>query len=134
MKYTIISASARLNIGVLVLNKGQAHPRRHNLKALGKDRFEIVSPVEFKVGEVIGYEGDLPKALATVMIDEAAAKKEAAKKEKAEAAKKAKVLEALEAEIKALEDDLSNAKDMDVSLEIEAKLDAKVAEYEAAKG
>ena len=134
MKYTITSVPVRLHSGVLELTKDQAHARRHNLKSLGKNRFEIVNPVEFKVGEVIGYEGDIPKALATVMIDEAAAKKEAAKKEKAEAAEKAKVLETLESEIKALEDELSKAKDMEASLEIEALLDAKVAEYEAAKG
>jgi len=139
-KFTIIQ-TATLHTGTLELSAAQHKGREHALKRVGKDRYEIISPVQFKVGEVISYEGDLPKALANVMIDEAAAKKEATKKEKAQrakaevaAAEKAHLLETLESEIKALGDELSQADGMEASLEIEARLDAKVAEFEAAKG
>lgn len=67
-KYTVI-ARLQLMAGVLTLSDEQSAPRSHALKPLGKNRFEIINPVEFKAGEEIGYEGDLPKALADKMID-----------------------------------------------------------------
>jgi len=67
-KYIII-ARLQLVAGVLTLTDDQSAPRAHNLKPLGKNRFEIINPVEFKAREEIGYEGDLPKALADLMID-----------------------------------------------------------------
>lgn len=94
-KYTVTAASARFHQGVLELTKEQAASRLHNLKAKGKGCYEIVNPVEFKRGEVIGYDGALPKALGDLMETEAKqltkkekAKQEAEAKAKAEAAKK----------------------------------------------
>ena len=144
MKFNVI-APARLSTGVLVLTKDQSSPRMHNLKAVGKDRFEIVKPVEFKAGEVIGYEGELPKSLATVMVDESGIKKEPTKKAKAEAAAKARTgadakanfearFTALEAEIKTLQGDLSKALNAEAAAEIEAKILAKAAELDALIG
>jgi len=72
MKYEIVNQAARIPAGVLVLTKHQAVPRAHNLKALGKDRYEVVNPVEFKIGETIGYEGDLPKGMANELLSEKA--------------------------------------------------------------
>jgi len=69
MKYTIAIRAARLHSGVVLLTEAQAKPRAHNLTSLGKNRYEIIKPVEFKLGEEIGYEGDLPKAMATQLID-----------------------------------------------------------------
>jgi hypothetical protein len=145
MKYTVTSAPARIHTGVLVLNKEQARRRRHNLKSLGKDRYEIVNPVEFKAGEVIGYEGDLPKAMADVMVDESEAKKIASKKakaqseekarkeaeEKAAAEKKQAEIDALYAEIASLEADLVKAETAEAKAEIEANLAAKNAALDA---
>lgn len=145
MNYTVTASSARLSTGVLVLTQKQASRRGHNLKALGKNRYEIVNPVEFKAGEVIGYEGEIPKALADVLINEAEEKKENTKKAKAEAAAKAKAeaeakaeLEsrfiALEAEIKALQADLSKAENVTAAAEIEACILSKAAELDALIG
>ena len=74
-KYIVTARVARLMAGVLTLTDEQSAPRAHNLKALGKNRFEIIAPVEFKSGEEIGYESTLPKILADQMITEAEAAK-----------------------------------------------------------
>jgi hypothetical protein len=87
-----VTATARIHAGVLALTTEQAAARAHNLKALGNGRFEVVHPVEFKAGEVIAYEGDLPKVLATALVD-AAAKASDGKKAKAKAEAEAKAKE-----------------------------------------
>lgn len=74
-KYTITARSARLTSGQLRLTAEQAKTRLTKLKPLGVGVFEIVQPVEFKYGEVIGYEGDLPKSLADLMAGGASATK-----------------------------------------------------------
>ncbi len=67
-KYTITGSPVRLVGGVLGLTEKQAAPRLHNLKALKKKGlFEIVQPVVFKAGEVIGFDGDIPKSQANLM-------------------------------------------------------------------
>lgn len=78
MRYEIIN-KATLYAGILLLTKEQAMPRAHNLKEIGKGRYEVVKPVEFKIGETIGYEGDLPKGMANELLsDKARAEKAAA--------------------------------------------------------
>ncbi|MFA6121916.1 MAG: hypothetical protein WCT35_04885 [Sideroxydans sp.] len=101
-KFKVTAVSARLHAGVLVLTKEQARPRRHNLKEVGKGRYEIVNPVEFKLGEEFGYEGELPKALALNLTSAADAEKAAKKAAEAEAKAKAKA----EADAKKLRDKL----------------------------
>jgi hypothetical protein len=54
-----------LQSGVLELSSGQARERTHAVRSLGADRFRILHPVQFKVGEEFGFEGDLPKAFLT---------------------------------------------------------------------
>lgn len=102
-KYTVTAVSARLSSGVLELTKEQAAPRLHNLKSQGKGLFEVVNPVEFKRGEVIGYDGDLPKALGDKLEveEKAASKKRAAAEAKAKAEAEAKDQEEAEARAKA---------------------------------
>lgn len=39
----------------------------HALSALDNDEYAIIRPVAFKRGEEIGYDGDMPKALAALM-------------------------------------------------------------------
>lgn len=68
-KYTITGRSILLTSGLLELTDEQSRTRLPKLRALSKTRFEIVQPVEFKRGETIGYEGDLPKSLADRMAD-----------------------------------------------------------------
>lgn len=74
-KYTITGRSVRLTSGLLELTDEQSRTRLPKLKALSKTRFEIVQAVEFKRGETIGYEGDLPKSLADRMESGNAGKK-----------------------------------------------------------
>jgi hypothetical protein len=86
MKY-LVTATISLGIGaVLGLNKSQAGARSHLLKDLGKGRYETLGEVQFKAGEEITYEGEIPKMYADVLVDEAKVKKA---KEKAVAAEKA---------------------------------------------
>jgi hypothetical protein len=88
MKFIVTARSARINTGVLLLTKEQAEARSHNLNHLGKNRYEIINTVEFKNGEEIGYEGDLPKTLAENMT--AKAESVAAEKKASEAEAKAR--------------------------------------------
>ena len=90
MSKYIVTARLRLVCGVLILSAEQANPRAHALKPLGKNRFEIINPVEFKVGEKIGYEGDLPKALADNLTSMEGAEKAAKKAAEAEDRAKSK--------------------------------------------
>lgn len=63
-KYLIVSP-ATLPAGTrLGLTKPQADARQHALKPAGKGRYVATLPVQFKVGETISVDGELPKALA----------------------------------------------------------------------
>ncbi|HEU4708754.1 MAG TPA: HeH/LEM domain-containing protein [Methylophilaceae bacterium] len=63
-----ITATATFNPGTkLQLTKEQAAPRLHNLNDLGKGVYAVVRRVQFKVGEVIGHEGELPKSFASLV-------------------------------------------------------------------
>lgn len=76
MKYTVI-APITLGPGLLLgLSDAQAAPRSGSLRSLGKGKYEVVAPVQFKAGEVIHADTDLPKALAQAV--------EGRKREKAE--------------------------------------------------
>lgn len=66
MKY-ITTAVLSLGAGALLgLTEAQAAPRRHALAAVPdrKGWYTATGPVQFKIGEEVSYEGDLPKALA----------------------------------------------------------------------
>lgn len=49
---------------VLALSEHQAAARRHALKPLGRGRYEAIVAIQFKAGEEIGLDGELPKTLA----------------------------------------------------------------------
>ena len=67
MKYRTLE-SVTLGPGALLeLSPQQVSRRRHALKEVGKGKFEALQHVNFKVGEVIGMSGMLPKSLADVM-------------------------------------------------------------------
>lgn len=62
-KYLIV-APATFGAGArLGLSKEQAAARANALKEVAKGVFVAQQPVQFKAGEVIGIDGDLPKAL-----------------------------------------------------------------------
>ena len=52
---------------VLTLNKRQAEARKMNLSQIKGSNFEVVKPVEFKVGEVLGV-GEIGKDLLPNLI------------------------------------------------------------------
>lgn len=60
-KYVIVEKPLFLKGGILTLTKEQAESRKHVLKHLGKDRYEITGEVCFKIGEEIGYDGPVSK-------------------------------------------------------------------------
>lgn len=94
MKYTVIARFLELSHGVVGLTAEQADLRKHALKKKGKGRYEIIAPVQFKAGEVLEFDQELPKKLATLVEPELSAKQkketEAKAKEAAEAEAKAK--------------------------------------------
>lgn len=116
-KYTV-SAVLGLNPGtVLGLTHQQAGPRAHALKAIKVDHkantgvYEVISRVEFKVGEEIYTDADLNKALASSLEPEGsgkakaagAGKSAAAEKELAELKAKAKAWDELQPELESLQ-------------------------------
>ena len=64
MKYLIVSPIEIPAGSVLSLTEGQAVPRRAVLKVIGAGIYEATAALSFKAGERIGYEGELPKAMA----------------------------------------------------------------------
>lgn len=64
MRVRIIALTTLGPGAVLTLTPAQVRDRRHALAPLGEDRYAVVAAVQFKVGEVLGVEGGLPKAMA----------------------------------------------------------------------
>lgn len=65
--YQVEAVSVAINTGVLELSLGQAQRRRHLLKQISENQYEVLSPVQFKRGETFGYSGDVNKSLMTEM-------------------------------------------------------------------
>lgn len=62
-KYLIV-ATATFGAGLrLGLSKEQAAARANALKEVGKGVYVAQQPVQFKAGETVGIDGDLPKSL-----------------------------------------------------------------------
>lgn len=59
--------------GVLDLTDDQARRRKGWLKKLESGLFQIIKPVQFKAGEVFGFEGELSKYHLDRMISESGA-------------------------------------------------------------
>lgn len=77
MKYTVIAPITLGPGSVLGLSDAQAAARSGCLNALGKGKYEVKTAVQFKSGEVIHTDAELPKALAEAV--------EIKKRERAEA-------------------------------------------------
>lgn len=79
-QYATVSTTAFPAGAILGLTAAQVKPRVHALREIREGRYEALAAVQFKAGEVIGYDGELSKAMAALVIDE----KEAAGQAKAE--------------------------------------------------
>lgn len=69
-KYQVTGKVVTISSGVVKLSKDQADPRMFNLKALGKEKYQVIKPLHFKRGEMLGFDGDLPKSIASEMTDQ----------------------------------------------------------------
>lgn len=68
MKQIKLIAVANFHQGaVLGLTKEQAAARSHLLKDLGKGKYEVLDKVQFKIGEQLGYEGELPNSIEVLV-------------------------------------------------------------------
>lgn len=100
MKQYKTNAIVTITDGSVMLNEDQARRRRHKLKPTDKENvFEIMQPIQFKAGEVFGYDGELSKTYKSIIDDldelkaaeaEAAAKAEAEKETQDPPKKKSK--------------------------------------------
>ena len=52
-----------IQFGLVQLNKEQAKSRMHNLTLVDGDKYQIVNAINFKAGEVFGFDGQLPKSM-----------------------------------------------------------------------
>lgn len=57
--YCISAKSYKFYHGVVQLTEKQAKVRAHQIIPKGGDIFEIVQPIEFKAGEVLGFDGEV---------------------------------------------------------------------------
>ena len=62
-RYTIINQAITLYSGILDHTPKQAASRSSSLNDLGEGLYEIAGSVQFKVGEQIGYDGEVTKAM-----------------------------------------------------------------------
>lgn len=62
-RFEVIGGFANFAGGILYLTVDQARSRIHALEDMGDGFFEILSPVTFKRGELVGYDGDVNKVL-----------------------------------------------------------------------
>jgi len=59
-KYIVCEKKAVIQAGtVVMLNDVQAAVRKMNLISLKKGRYEVLRPIEFKRGEVVGFEKEI---------------------------------------------------------------------------
>lgn len=110
-KYTVIAVLTIQAGAVLGLTPKQAELRKHALKPVGKDAYEVLSPIQFKVGEEIATDAELNKALATSLESadttkekaRASARDKAAAKDLAELQAKADQWDAIQPALAALQ-------------------------------
>lgn len=63
----VTGLKAEFYAGILELNPAQAASRTDCLDNLGDGLYQIKGPVQFKRGEEIGFDGDINKALFSVL-------------------------------------------------------------------
>ena len=62
-KFEAIEA-INLHSGNVELDEDQARRRAHNIKEVEEGIFNIINPIQFKIGEKFGYDGEVSKTLA----------------------------------------------------------------------
>ena len=62
--YEVVAPYAGVNSGRVEITPEQARARRFALEPLGDDLYRVTHATGFKRGEVFGFDGDMPKALA----------------------------------------------------------------------
>jgi len=67
MNKYLVTGTASIGAGVLELTHAQALPRKHNLEEIKDGIYRIVNQVQFKTGEVIGFDGIPSKVLQEVL-------------------------------------------------------------------
>ena len=65
--------------GVVELEEAQARPRMHMLKPLDDKQFEVMQTIQFKKGEVFGFDGKLKNLPVKLSNPEKPAKQKKAK-------------------------------------------------------
>lgn len=69
-KYQVIEKHIEIGAGRVMLDADQFKTRSHNLSAIGPDGVcEIVKPIQFKVGETFGFDGDFGKHLSQFVLE-----------------------------------------------------------------
>lgn len=135
MKYTAVSVVTLPEGAVLELSEQQAAARKHALLPVGKGRYKTSAPVQFKTGEVFGYEGELPKVIASELEPVETQRKRKAAAETAEAERRAADLAArrqeLEQHIAALEEAHGKAESEEAKASIGQQLEAARANLES---
>lgn len=74
-KYQFIVAGNLPVSSLVELTDKQAKRRSHALENQGKNVYRVMKPVMFKAGEEIGFDGDLPKNIASSVAEKKPAKK-----------------------------------------------------------
>ena len=70
MRFRVLAPLSLWSMGAVVgLTEEQAAPRAHGLRSVGAGRYEVTRTVQFKAGEVIEYDGILPKNLAEPVVE-----------------------------------------------------------------
>lgn len=62
--YEVVAPYAGVNSGMVEITHEQARARRFALEPLGDDLYRVTQATGFKRGEMFGFDGDMPKALA----------------------------------------------------------------------
>ncbi|OGI44525.1 MAG: hypothetical protein A2V92_03735 [Candidatus Muproteobacteria bacterium RBG_16_65_31] len=88
--FKVIGHVAAVHAGLVKLGDDQARPRKHLLRPRGDGVYEVLRPIQFKQGEQFGYDGEFPKAMATVIMTTEQIEKAADAKAKTEKKSKTK--------------------------------------------
>ncbi len=68
-KIEVISQGFKVNGGIVILDKDQARRRKSSIKEIGKGKYEVIKPINFKVGEkleVDSIEGYNKKSISLI--------------------------------------------------------------------
>lgn len=60
-QYSVEERSVTISSGILLLSNDQAEARTTHLENLGDGLYQVNQPVQFKRGEIFGYDGDVNK-------------------------------------------------------------------------